>query len=256
MKFNTEGLILTSKTLRGNEKLVTVLTKTHGVIRCFVKSPRLLSMARSSATAPLSYSRLSIFSGRDAYIIDDADCTMSFFEASTELETLTIAQYLCELCIHTVPDGVPSQDILSLMMNSLYVLSKHSKPELMVKAVFEMRLMALSGLTPDIIACNSCGTYEDDPMYFLIDKGHLLCSNCYKGEANACPLTKSALHALRHSILAEPKRIFSFTASDETLALFADCAERYTLHTTERSFNTLEYYKRLTFTPEINKKDQ
>ena len=256
MKFNTKGLILTSKTLKGDQRLVTVMTGTHGVIRCFIKNRKLLSVSRSNAIQPLAYSRLSVYSGRDAYIIDEADCIFSFFETSTELEALAVAQYLCELCMYTVPDGAASQEIMSLLMNSLYVLSKHSKPELMVKSVFEMRLMALSGMTPDILACKDCGAYEDETMYFLIDKGELQCSSCYHGAPGACSLNRGALYVLRHSILAEPKRIFSFSTSDETLAQFADCAERYALSKIERTFNSLEYYKKLINRPEFIKKEQ
>ncbi len=245
MKFNTEGLILASKTLKDNVRLVTVLTKKDGVIRCFAKDKRLLSLSRSNALSPLTYSRLSVFSGRDTYIIDDASEEMMFFEASADIETLAVAQYLCELCIHIVPEGVSSDEALSLLMNSLYILSRGTRPILQVKSVFEMRLMSFTGFMPDILACSACGAYEADTMYFLVSGGNLICKDCFHGEADAVPLSRGALQALRHSLLAEPKRIFSFTASEQSLAQFADCAERYTLARTERSFNSLDYFKKL-----------
>lgn len=246
MKFNTEGLILRSQDLRDDKRLITILTRSKGVIRCFVRDKRLMSISRSNAIMPLTYSRLTIFSGRDSYILDDAATERSFFEAGTELSVLAVAQYFCELCMFTVPEGTPAEDILNLTLNSLYMLSKGTKSELLIKAVFELRLMALSGYTPDILACSVCGEYEADPMYFMTGEGRLICGGCGGADkAGAVPLSPGALYALRHSILAEPKKIFSFSLSPTSLAQLADCAEGYVLARTERSFPSLDYYKKI-----------
>lgn len=246
MKFNTEGLILKSQTLKDDKRLITVLTRSKGVIRCFVRDKRLMAISRSNAIMPLTYSRLTVFSGRDSYILDDAAAEMTFFEASAELSALAVAQYFCELCMFTVPEGSPADEILNLTLNSLYMLSKGTTSELLIKAVFELRLMALSGYTPDILACSVCGEYEADLMYFLINEGKLVCASCGgKDLPGALPLSKGALYALRHSILAEPKKIFSFSISPSSLAMLADCAEGYVLARTERSFGSLDYYKKV-----------
>ena len=244
MKISTDGLILTEQTIKENDRLVTVLTRSNGIIRCFVKGAKLIKGKNCSSTQTLCYSRLSIYSGRDRYIIDDAEQIELFFELRNDIERLALAQYFCELAMNITPEGSPADEYLSLILNSLYMLSRKNKPDLMVKAVYEMRLMTIAGFMPDLVCCENCKCYEAEKMYFLCGEGKLLCSSCYNGAADSLPLSKGALTAMRYSVFAEPKKLFSFSVSDGSLGQFADCAEQYLLtHSEKHFFNSLNFYK-------------
>lgn len=245
MKIGTEGLILTEQTIGENDKLVTVLTRSNGIIRCFVKGAKLLKGRRCTATQSLSYSRLSIFSGRDKYIIDEAEPVEIFFNLRTDIEKLALAQYFCELAMYIVPENSPADDYLSLILNSLFVLSNGKRPGLMVKAVYEMRLLSTAGYMPDLVCCNKCKCYEHDTMYFIFNDGKLMCQNCFDGNPFSVALSRGELTALRYSIYSDPKKIFSFSVPDKSLAVFADCAEKFLLSITDRNFNSLDFYKKI-----------
>lgn len=245
MRIKTEGLILTEQTIKENDKLVTVLTKSNGIIRCFVKNAKLLKGKLCTATQSLCYSRLSIYCGRDRYIIDDAEPIELFFNLRLDLEKLALAQYFCEIAMHSIPEGSSAEEYLSLILNSLYLLSTGKKPDLMIKAVYEMRFMSLSGYMPNLVCCDNCKCYEADNMYFLLDEGKLLCENCYSGTHHSALLSRGALTAMRTAVFAEPKKIFSFSISDHSLLQFADCAENYLLMRSERKFNALDFYKKV-----------
>ena len=79
MKIKTNGLILNEQTIGENDKLVTVLTETNGIIRCFAKGAKLLKSRKGIAVQTFSYSRLSIYHGRDEYIIDEVESIKLFF---------------------------------------------------------------------------------------------------------------------------------------------------------------------------------
>lgn len=245
MKISTEGLILTEQTIGENDKLVTVLTRSNGIIRCFVKGAKLLKGRRCTATQSLSYSRLSIFSGRDKYIIDEAEPIELFFNLRTDIEKLALGQYFCEIAMYVVPENSPADEYLSLILNSLFVLSNNKYPDLMIKAVYEMRLLAIAGYMPDLVCCDKCKCYEADSMYFIFGEGKLLCSNCFNGNPNSIQLSRGAVTALRYSIYSEAKKIFSFSIPDTSLMIFADCAEKFLLTTTDHNFNSLDFYKRV-----------
>ena len=122
MRFTTDGLILKEQTIKEKDKLVTVFTRSNGLIRCFVRNARNIKSVLSSSTQPLNYSRLSIYEGRDSYIIDEADSIAMFYELREDLEKLSLANYFCEVCCRMLPDGQPADELLSLILNSLYVL--------------------------------------------------------------------------------------------------------------------------------------
>ncbi len=245
MRITTNGLILNEQTIGENDKLVTVLTSTNGVIRCFAKGAKLIKNRSGAAAQTLSYSRLNIYHGRDKYIIDEAEPIKVFFELRNDIERLALAQYFCELAIHVIPENSPADEFLSLILNSLHILSENKKPPLMIKAVYELRLMSNSGYMPNLVCCDGCKCYEADTMYYCFDDRCLLCQNCYDGRPNVQPLSKGALTAMRYSVFAEPKKIFSFSVSNKSLLQFADCSERILLTITDHYFNSLDFYKKV-----------
>lgn len=245
MRFKTDGLILQEQTIKENDKLVTVLTRSEGIIRCFVRNAKLPKGRLCTATQALSYSRLSVYHGRDSYIIDEAEPVELFFNLRLDLEKLAIGQYFCELAMYLIPEGSSADEFLSLILNSLYLLSRGKKPDLQIKAVFEMRFMSLAGFMPNLICCDNCKCYEAETMHFLYDEGKLLCGSCFSGEYHSIPLSPGALAAMRTAVFAEPKKIFSFGLSEQSLNQFAECAETYTLMRTERKMNALEFYKKV-----------
>ena len=213
MRFKTDGLILQEQTIKENDKLVTVLTRSDGIIRCFVRNAKLLKGRLCTATQTLSYSRLSVYHGRDRYIIDEAEPVELFFDLRLDLEKLSIGQYFCELAMYLIPEGSASDEYLSLILNSLYLLAKGTKPVLQIKAVFEMRFMSIAGFMPDLVCCDKCKCYESDTMHFLYYEGKLLCNNCFRGENYSIALSKGAVAAMRTAVFAAPKKIFSFALS-------------------------------------------
>ena len=245
MNFKTDGLILTQQTIKENDKMVTVLTKSEGIIRCFVRKAMLINGPLCGATQPLSYSRLTIYSGRGRYIIDEADPIALFFDLRLDLEKFALSQYFCEIAMLMIPEGSPADQFLSLLLNSLYMLSRGTKPDLLIKAVFEMRFMSIAGFMPAIMCCDKCGSYEADTMYFLYNDAKILCDSCCNGAEDGIALSRGALTAVRTATLAEPKKIFSFGISERALAEFADCAEKYLLTHIGQDIRTLEFYKKI-----------
>ncbi len=245
MKTDMEALILTDQTVGDSDRLVTVLTRNKGIMRCFARGAKNMKSVNFAPTQPLSYSHLSIYAGRSSYIIDEARLITSFYNVQLDLERLALSQYMSELIIKTVPENVYSSDVLDMMLNCLHVLVNTDRSPTLIKSVFEIRLAVLTGSMPDIIYCSGCGKYESDTMFFDYINNKLICSDCFKGEGSPAVLSRGAMAALRYVVLAEPKKIFSFNISDTSLNQLADCTEKYMLSISDTKFHTLDYYKQI-----------
>lgn len=249
MQINTEGLVLMEKSVGESDRLVTVLTRDEGVIRAFAQQAKRLQNRKLSSTQLLSYSRLSVYKGRDKYIINDAWPIESFFDLRLDMERLSLAQYFCELAVVLAPEESEAGDFLRLMLNSLHFLAKGLRPSLQLKAVVEMRMLALAGYMPDLVCCHDCGCYEADTMYFLPRSGIITCADCIAKTTQqepAIPLPRGVMTALRHTIYAEFDKLFSFRLLDDGIRLLADAAEQYLLSTVQRRFATLDFYHQIT----------
>ena len=241
MKINTTGIVIRELKTGETDRLVTILTPDMGLVRAFVRGGRSVKSRKQSATQLLSYSHLTLFSSRDAFSIDEAEPIEVFFELRKDILRTALAQYFCQLIEETATEGNDSHEILSLMLNSLYKLSGDRLPVQQLKAVFEMRLLSLSGFMPDIVACANCSVYSDEMMYFELDSAKIYCSKCNPHSGTAM-LTPGVLAALRHICLSQADKIFSFRLSATGLRLLSEISEKYLLRQTGRRYKSLDFY--------------
>ena len=228
------------------DKIVTVLTKDRGVISAYAKGARYMKSQKSAATSLLSYSQFVLFKNRDGYVIDGAQVINRFPKLTSDLERLALAQYFCELSEIFITDEENSSEKLKLILNSLYMLGKNERPLDQVKAVFELRLMTLSGFMPDLVCCSQCLVYEHEKMNFFPDDGVLICGDCCEKQGvHGIETGVSATRAMRFCLYSEAKQLFSFTVSPETLKIFSQASETYIVRRSERRMKALEFYKQL-----------
>ena len=260
MQINTDGLIIREQSIGESDRLVTVLTREQGILRAFVRGAKAMKSRSASSTQLLCYSRLSIYEGREKYIIDEAEPIEVFFSLRTDFEKLSLAQYFCELALALAPDGeyvvyaritdragnVTCLRSDGMVLDALYFLGKGKLPAAQIKAIVEMRMLSLAGFMPDLVCCAQCGAYEADQMYFMVKQGSLYCGSCYPQFApGGVLMNRGVTTALRHTIYADFNKVFSFTLPAKDLEALAKASERYLLNTVERGFATLDFYKQI-----------
>lgn len=246
MQIETNGLVILEKSVGESDRLVTILTREEGVVHAFAQQAKKIKSNKLSATQLFSYSRFTIFKGRDKYIIDDAQSIEVFFDLRRDIERLSLAQYFCELAGALAPQEAEAGDFLRLILNAFHFLCKGIKPNLLIKAIVEMRMLSLAGYMPDLVCCAGCSCYEADEMYFLPRKGSIYCGDCFQPSAEPmAKLSRGAMTGLRHTIYADFEKLFSFSLSPQGLKELSSASELYVLTTLQRSFNTLDFYRQM-----------
>lgn len=246
MQIETNGLVILEKSVGESDRLVTILTREEGIVHAFAQQAKKIKSNKLSATQLFSYSRFTIFKGRDKYIIDDAQSIEVFFDLRRDIERLSLAQYFCELAGALAPQEAEAGNFLRLILNAFHFLCKGTKPNLLIKAIVEMRMLTLAGYMPDLVCCAGCSCYENDEMYFLPRKGSIYCGDCFQPSAEpAMRLNRGSMTGLRHTIYAEFEKLFSFNLPPQGLQELSQASEQYVLHTLQRSFNTLNFYHQM-----------
>ena len=246
MKFRTEGLIIKEQNIGEQDKLVSVLTKTNGVIKAFVRGARSLKSQKCAAASLLSYSLFTVHPGRDSYTIGDARSLHIFSKLRRDVKKMCLAQYFCELALTICPREQNAEKYLSLVLNSLYLIDESKRSEELVKPCLEMRLAAMAGYLPDLVMCRGCGVYAAPTMFFFPQTGAIECSSCRSGSYGAIPLSEAALTALRHTVYADDDKLFSFSLNSEGLEQLNRASEAYLKYRFEKDFKTLNFYKAIT----------
>lgn len=244
MRQNTKGLILREQNIGEQDKLVTVLTDDLGVIKAFVRGAKSIKSKKQSATGLLCYSKLSLYNGKDSYIIDEAECIEVFFGLRNDIEKLALAQYFAELAYELAPQETDANEYLRVVLNSLYMISTSKKPDLQIKAITELRLLALSGYMPNLVACEHCGEFETPTMYFDMEHGLLYCENCVSPDVPLA-LNLTVVTAMRHIVFSKLEKLYNFKLTDDLLQDLAYVTESYLKIKTERKYKTLDFYNSL-----------
>ena len=244
MYMTIQGIVLRVTDYNDRDALLTLLTTRHGKLT--VKA-RGLRRKNSPLVAPcqlLAYGEFTIFEYRGQYTINEAHSLELFTALRRDLTKLTLGTYFAQVCDVVSMEDLPNPELQSLLLNSLYGLSKLNLPEIFVKSVFEMRAACLAGYTPDLFGCHICGS--QNPDRFDLSAGQLSCRGCASGEQGIrMPVTAGMLEAMRYVCLCDPKRLFSFQIGNDTLERMSSLTESYLQTQLERGFSALDFYKSL-----------
>ena len=242
MYLTTEALVLRVTDYNDRDAFLTLLTKEHGKLT--VKA-RGLRRKNSPLVAPcqlLAYGEFTLFEYRGMYTVNEAHSIELFQQLRRDLTTLSLGTYFAQVAELVSQEDSPNPELLSLVLNCLFGLSKLRVPEMQVKAVFELRIACLAGYAPDLFGCRVCGSQE--PVFFDLSGGSLLCRTCY-GTGIRMPVNAGVLDALAYIVSCEPKKLFSFSVGNETLEQLSSLTESYLTTQLERGFSTLDFYKSL-----------
>ncbi|MGN1051432.1 MAG: DNA repair protein RecO [Acutalibacteraceae bacterium] len=241
-KFRTKALILREQSIGEKDKIVTAFSFERGIFRAFAKGAKNIKSQNCAGTQMFTLSRLYVHENKGGFLITEAKAEKTFLGVRNSLEGMALSEYFSELTLSLVPFEEPHDDVLKLLLNSLYLISKGEKDLLIIKSVFEMRLMSLLGYMPNLVMCPKCGKYESEVMNFIPQSGELYCSTCTN---IGIPLNKGTYTALRHIIYSEDNKIFAFTLPKESICKLSTASESYILQKTEREIKTLAFFKGL-----------
>ena len=249
MIIKTNALVIKEQDVGESDRLVTLLTQTDGIIRAFARKAKSLKDSKNSSTSILTYSKFSIYKGKDKYIIDSASPIEVFFELRHNIEALTLAQYFCELSNLLIPEQINSSDILKVVLNSIYFLTTNKKSLKLIKAITEIKLCCLSGYMPDLVACKECVCYESNFWNFLIPSSRIICSDCllkFRQSERSIRINHTVLTSLRFIIYSDINKIYSFNIPENDIKSLSSVCEQYILSILEKVPFTLEFFKNIT----------
>jgi len=245
MYLTIQGLVLRVTAYNDTDALLTILTGEHGKLTVKARGLRRKNSPLIAPCQLLAYGEFTLFEYREMYTINEAHSIELFQQLRRDLGKLSLGTYFAQAADVISQEDLPNPELLSLVLNCLFALSKLDASENQVKSVFELRSACLAGYTPDLYVCHRCGNLFPDR--FDLSQGHLECAGCRSFESGGIrlPVSPGALDAMRYICSCDPKRLLSFQAGEDTLEELSHITESYFLTQLERGFSTLDFYKSL-----------
>ena len=110
---------------------------------------------------PLCYGDFELYKRGDLYWLHTGELKENFYGVTSRLDALNLAAYFCDVAISVSEPGEPAEELLRLLLNSLYFLANKTYPDELIKGVFEWRVLAMQGLSPAVRSCAICGKTAD-----------------------------------------------------------------------------------------------
>lgn len=193
----------------------------------------------------LSYSCFVLFQNKDKYVVDKADLNHVFMGVREDIEKLSLAAYFSQITMELAPREEKAKEYLRLLLNCLYLLDQNKRSCNFIKPIYELRLMAMAGFMPDLVACRECGCYDADNMNFLMLSSGIICRNCAQNTSIRevhMVLSKGILAAMRHILYSELEKLFSFTLPENALLRLGEITQKYIIVQLDKQFDTLDFY--------------
>ena len=245
MYLTTKGLVIRVVNYNDTDALLTLLTPDHGKVTAKARGLRRKNSPLIAPCQLLAYGEFTLFEYRAMYTINEAHSIELFSSLHRDLQKLSLGTYFAQAAELLSQEDLPNPELLSLVLNCLYALSKMNVPETIVKAVFELRGACLAGYSPDLYGCHRCG--NPFPDRFDLTEGRLECASCRDPSSSGIrlPITAGMLEAMHYITTCDPRKIFSFQVGEETVNQLAAVTESYLSTQLERGFSTLDFYKSL-----------
>jgi len=240
------GMVLSAMPVGDYDKRLVILTKENGKITAFAKGARRPNSAFLACSQPFSFGTFTLYGGRTSYNVMSAEISNYFGELRDDFDRLCYGFYFCEFADYITKENNDETNILKLLYQTLRALTKNSIEVELVRAIYELKIMALNGEAPYVYGCVKCEKNQRDTSlnqakvyYFSVGGGGILCDACKGMDKNAITIRTSTLYTMQYIISTEIEKLYTFKVSSEVLGELKLCMKKYLNSYVDHEFKSL-----------------
>jgi DNA repair protein RecO (recombination protein O) len=231
--YKDEAVVLKTIKLGEADRIVTLMTRSHGKVRAVVKGVRKTKSRFGARLEPFTRVDLMLYRGRkDLDTITSADIITSFDSVRKDYSRLTSAAALTDIVDKITPDRERAFSTYALLIGGLQALAD-DKGGTVVPA-FLVKLLSVSGYHPEMKACAGCGEAERLGG-FSPSLGGVVCEDCYEEDDSAMRMPHDRIALLSRLLSSE----FGEPASDQETDALTQALRRYAEYYLERPLRSL-----------------
>ncbi len=215
--YSDRAVVLRTMPLGEADRIVTLMTESHGRVRAVAKGIRRTTSKFGSRLEPTTNVSLQLYIGRELDTITQAETIAHMGNIRDDLHRFGRANVMLETVDQVSPEKEPNAALYRMLVGALAELDKDDAP--LVLAGFLLKLLALEGFQPQLDVCVACGS-DSNLVAFDVDDGGLRCVNDRRGIAvdhEAIFLMRQILGGELGAALREPES--PATAEAEAVAV-------------------------------------
>ncbi|WMC92397.1 DNA repair protein RecO [Kineothrix sp. MB12-C1] len=201
------GMVLKTVPIGEYDRRVVILTKERGKVPAFAKGARKPNSRLVAAAAPFSFGEFKMYEGRSSYNIMEADISNYFESLREDFEAACYGMYFLEVMDYYTRENNDEKEMLKLLYQSLRALQLPSLHKNLVRYIFEIKALILSGEYPGI-----------------------------PGKENLKESTVYTMSYIEHSSV---EKLYTFTVTEEVLKELRSIADNFRRKYMDKEFKSL-----------------
>ena len=200
--FSTPAIMLRSIDHGDYDLIIKFLTLKQGKVTVIAKHAK-KSKKRFSGILEL-FSVLQIVyktgKGRGLYLLQEGSLKEPFIKIRGDIKKTAYASYWTEIINQWLEEGTRQESIYYLFRHVLQSLDSGRIPEEALSILFQIRFMRISGFSPNISRCSTCGIeidkMEGNRVLFDLAKGGIVCKGCASYPSGRLYLSRGTIKQL------------------------------------------------------------
>jgi DNA repair protein RecO (recombination protein O) len=195
--YRDEAVVLRTQKLGEADRIVTLLTRRHGLLRAVAKGVRRTTSRFGARLEPFTHVDLQLYEGRSLEVISQAETLASFGKGIVaEFPRYTVASAVVETAERLTEERQPALRLYLLTLGALRSLAAGAHAPSLTLDAFLLRAMEIAGWAPTLTECVECGR-SGGHVWFSVPLGGAVCLGCRpSGCVSLSPAVAELMRAL------------------------------------------------------------
>ena len=198
--YRDQAVVIRTQKLGEADRIITMLTREHGRIRCVAKGVRRTKSKFGARLEPGSHIDVQLFVGKTFDTVTQVEAIENFGdELSRDYRRWTITSAILETAERfTSQEREPALQEYQLVVGGLRALAEDRHDSSLILDAFLLRSLALGGYAPSMTICSRCEK-PGPHRYFSLVGGGSVCAEC---RPSACATPAPQTLELMSSLLS------------------------------------------------------
>lgn len=179
--YTTDAINLKSYPLKESDKIVVMYSRDKGIIHAVAKGIKKPKSSLGARMEAFIANTLLLAKGRNMDVVSQAETLNSFGGTRKDLDKIFYSMYLTEVVNNFGVENDPcSAETYDVLYNALKTIADAAdkKDILLTVLKFQLKMMYISGFSPEFNTCLKCGCKVENNAYFLFNEGGIICEEC------------------------------------------------------------------------------
>jgi DNA repair protein RecO (recombination protein O) len=196
--YRDEAVVLRAQKLGESDRIVTLLTRSHGRVRAVARGVRKTSSRIGGRLEPFAHVDIQLYTGKSLENITQVESISAMGgQLSSDYVAWTSGTAMLETAERLTPhEGEPAVPQFALLVSGLRSMTAREHDPRLILDSYLLRSLAVAGWSPSFHDCAQCGS-SGPHRAFAIAAGGIVCDGCRPpGSAAPTPEAIALLGAL------------------------------------------------------------